>query len=212
MDPSTPCRGTPSFPKTSLLWGIGLLASGQRTSRSRPSCGPSRNQHIILSKDADFTFLPLIVLKFKNEYQKITLNYRKRFPSNSVLSCPSPLIWFNLYCCTCLIHFLIIFSQSVFFHIFVFSTLFYLDLLNSCLLFHFFNLILFHLFQSHLVSTFFVWFRVSAGFILFHLIQSHPILSCFLYHPVSFSLCVPFCLQFHQIFSHPVSFVLFHSM
>lgn len=42
-DPSTPCRGTPSSPKTSSPWGTGRLASGLRTSRSRPSCGPSRS-------------------------------------------------------------------------------------------------------------------------------------------------------------------------
>lgn len=43
-DLSTPCRGTPSSPKTSSPWGTGRLASGLRTSRSRPSCGPSTSQ------------------------------------------------------------------------------------------------------------------------------------------------------------------------
>lgn len=52
VDLSMLCRGTPSSPKTSLLWETGAPASGLRTSKSHRSLTPSRIQtHNVLVKD-----------------------------------------------------------------------------------------------------------------------------------------------------------------
>ena len=90
-DPSTPCRGIPSIPKTSSPWGTGRPESGLRTSRNHPSCVTSRTQTLLFTSCSVW-----VKLRPDFKIQCCFLRYQKSFLTDACWSPVRPAVFFTV--------------------------------------------------------------------------------------------------------------------